>query len=55
MGKAKERGPSGLLVIDKPLGMTSHDVVSKTRWIVGTRKVVTFGGKQSRSGEISLK
>ena len=39
MGKAKERGPSGLLVIDKPLGMTSHDVVSKTRWIVGTRKV----------------
>lgn len=39
MGKAKERGPSGLVVIDKPAGMTSHDVVSKLRWVVGTRRV----------------
>ena len=39
MVKARERGPSGLLVIDKPAGMTSHDVVSKIRWIAGTRRV----------------
>ena len=39
MAKARERGPSGLLVVDKPAGMTSHDVVSKIRWIAGTRRV----------------
>lgn len=31
--------PSGLLVIDKPAGCTSHDVVSRVRRIFGTRKV----------------
>lgn len=30
---------SGLLVIDKPGGMTSHDVVARVRRAVGTRKV----------------
>jgi tRNA pseudouridine55 synthase len=30
---------SGLLVIDKPGGMTSHDVVGRVRRILGTRKV----------------
>ncbi|MGH3544880.1 MAG: tRNA pseudouridine(55) synthase TruB, partial [Mycobacteriales bacterium] len=30
---------SGLCVVDKPAGMTSHDVVAKLRRIVGTRKV----------------
>jgi tRNA pseudouridine55 synthase len=30
---------SGLLVVDKPQGMTSHDVVARVRRIVGTRKV----------------
>jgi tRNA pseudouridine55 synthase len=30
---------SGLLVIDKPGGMTSHDVVARVRRIMGTRKV----------------
>ncbi|MEV7973028.1 tRNA pseudouridine(55) synthase TruB [Cellulomonas sp. NPDC089187] len=29
----------GLLVIDKPAGWTSHDVVAKARWLAGTRKV----------------
>lgn len=31
--------PDGLLVVDKPAGWTSHDVVAKTRWLAGTRKV----------------
>jgi tRNA pseudouridine55 synthase len=29
----------GLLLVDKPAGMTSHDVVSKVRKLAGTRKV----------------
>jgi tRNA pseudouridine55 synthase len=29
----------GLLIIDKPLGMTSHDVVGRVRKLLGTRKV----------------
>ncbi len=29
----------GLLVVDKPAGWTSHDVVAKSRWVCGTRKV----------------
>ncbi len=29
----------GLLVVDKPAGWTSHDVVARTRRLVGTRKV----------------
>ncbi|HEX9834909.1 MAG TPA: tRNA pseudouridine(55) synthase TruB [Mycobacterium sp.] len=29
----------GLVVVDKPAGMTSHDVVGRTRRIFGTRKV----------------
>ena len=31
--------PSGILVIDKPGGMTSHDVVARVRRILGTRRV----------------
>lgn len=31
--------PDGLLVIDKPAGWTSHDVVARVRRLVGTRKV----------------
>ncbi|MDT7651473.1 MAG: tRNA pseudouridine55 synthase, partial [Pseudonocardiales bacterium] len=31
--------PSGLVVVDKPTGMTSHDVVARLRRIVGTRRV----------------
>ena len=31
--------PVGLVVVDKPAGMTSHDVVARTRRLAGTRKV----------------
>lgn len=30
---------SGLIIVDKPAGMTSHDVVGRVRRIAGTRKV----------------
>jgi tRNA pseudouridine55 synthase len=32
-------GPAGLVVVDKPAGMTSHDVVARVRRLAGTRKV----------------
>src|SRR3954463_10949004 len=32
-------GPDGLVVVDKPSGWTSHDVVARMRRIAGTRKV----------------
>ena len=32
-------GESGLVVVDKPAGMTSHDVVARVRRLAGTRKV----------------
>lgn len=32
-------GPSGILLVDKPGGMTSHDVVARARRALGTRKV----------------
>jgi tRNA pseudouridine55 synthase len=31
--------PSGILLVDKPGGMTSHDVVARARTALGTRKV----------------
>jgi len=31
--------PDGVVVVDKPAGMTSHDVVARVRRIAGTRKV----------------
>ncbi len=31
--------PTGLVVVDKPAGMTSHDVVSRVRRTIGTRRV----------------
>lgn len=31
--------PVGLVVVDKPVGWTSHDVVARTRRLAGTRKV----------------
>ena len=30
---------SGILLVDKPQGITSHDVVARTRRLAGTRKV----------------
>ena len=32
-------GPDGLVVVDKPVGPTSHDVVARVRRLAGTRKV----------------
>ena len=34
-----EQDPVGLAVVDKPGGWTSHDVVARSRRILGTRKV----------------
>ena len=31
--------PDGFVIVDKPAGWTSHDVVGKVRWLAGTRKV----------------
>ncbi|MFK8003511.1 MAG: tRNA pseudouridine(55) synthase TruB [Polyangiales bacterium] len=39
MGKKNQNGPSGVLVIDKPAGCTSHDVVARVRRRLQTRKV----------------
>ncbi|QGF24930.1 tRNA pseudouridine(55) synthase TruB [Raineyella fluvialis] len=39
MAAARNQGPSGLIVVDKPAGMTSHDVVARARRLIGTRKV----------------
>ena len=33
------RAVSGLVVVDKPGGITSHDVVARVRRLAGTRKV----------------
>jgi tRNA pseudouridine55 synthase len=37
--KGPPAGPGGLIVVDKPAGMTSHDVVAKVRRIAKTRRV----------------
>ncbi|NLW79654.1 MAG: tRNA pseudouridine(55) synthase TruB [Ruminococcaceae bacterium] len=37
--KAEGAGPAGILVVDKPAGFTSFDVVAKLRGICGTRKI----------------
>lgn len=34
-----DSGPDGLAVVDKPAGWTSHDVVARSRKLLGTRKV----------------
>src|SRR5712692_8236034 len=34
---------SGILIIDKPAGVTSHDVVAAVRRILGTRQIGHFG------------
>ena len=39
MKKLTERSLSGLLLVDKPTGMTSHDVVAVARKILQTREV----------------
>lgn len=37
--RSQPPGPGGLVVVDKPGGMTSHDVVARVRRLAGTRKV----------------
>ncbi|MDQ2648646.1 MAG: tRNA pseudouridine(55) synthase TruB [Actinomycetota bacterium] len=39
MGRGGPPGPDGLVVVDKEPGWTSHDVVAKSRGLLGTRKV----------------
>jgi tRNA pseudouridine55 synthase len=41
MKRAGEAGgaPSGLVIVDKPSGLTSHDVVARIRKLAGTRRV----------------
>ena len=37
--QAPTDGPSGLLLVDKPEAITSHDVVDAVRRLLGTRRV----------------
>jgi len=39
MSKARDQGPSGALVIDKPERLTSHDVVARARKLLHTRRI----------------
>ena len=39
MSAASTDAVSGLLIVDKPQGITSHDVVSRTRRLAHTRRV----------------
>ena len=38
-GPRERTAADGIVVVDKPSGMTSHDVVSRMRRFAGTRKV----------------
>lgn len=38
-GQARSGAEPGLVIVDKPAGMTSHDVVGRCRRLFGTRKV----------------
>ena len=37
--KRRDDGPTGFVIVDKPRGWTSHDVVAKARGVFKTRKV----------------
>lgn len=39
MARAADEPTPGLLLVDKPQGLTSHDVVARARRLLGTRKV----------------
>ena len=41
--KAEAPGPSGFLVVDKPAGWTSHDVVDAARGWLGTQRIGHLG------------
>ncbi|MGY0057995.1 tRNA pseudouridine(55) synthase TruB [Streptomyces sp. LZ34] len=38
-GRAGSTAPDGLVIVDKPAGFTSHDIVAKMRRFAGTRRV----------------
>jgi tRNA pseudouridine55 synthase len=38
-GTGRETGGGGLVIVDKPAGQTSHDVVARIRRLAGTRRV----------------
>ncbi len=42
-GRAPEPAIDGVLVVDKPRGLTSHDVVARARRLLGTRRVGHVG------------
>ncbi|PIT98720.1 MAG: tRNA pseudouridine(55) synthase TruB [Bdellovibrionales bacterium CG10_big_fil_rev_8_21_14_0_10_45_34] len=37
--RVEDVGPSGVLLVDKPIGLTSHDVVQRVRRVLNTRSV----------------
>ncbi|MGP3986267.1 tRNA pseudouridine(55) synthase TruB [Streptomyces sp. 3N207] len=39
MARKRDNGPGGLIIVDKPAGFTSHDVVAKLRGMARTRRV----------------
>ena len=41
--QAEEHGPSGFLVVDKPVGWTSHDVVDAARGWFSARRIGHLG------------
>jgi tRNA pseudouridine55 synthase len=43
MNTVSDKSLDGVIVVDKPEGWTSHDVVAKTRGIAGTRRVGHLG------------
>lgn len=42
-GARSEKSPGGLLLVDKPAGITSHDVVQRARQIYGERSIGHLG------------
>src|SRR3954453_19454581 len=49
-----EPSPAGLVVVDKPAGMTSHDVVARLRRLAGTRKVGHGGTLDPKATRVLL-
>lgn len=41
--RREDKGPAGFLVVDKPAGMTSHDVVDVARELFGARRIGHLG------------
>ena len=41
---------NGFLIIDKPSGLTSHDVVAQVRRVIGVRRIGHLEGAQVLAG-----